>query len=501
MGSVSLFSLFALGLDVHKIRVEVDVSPGLPAFHVVGLTDTVVQESKDRIRAAFTNSGFTFPRGKVIVNLAPANLHKTGSSFDLPIALGILLAEKMIPPLASEAFFIGELGLDGSIRNTEGTFLFAQWALAHAKELYIAKDALPFAYMRCPQPSTHGARTLLELVTTLRTRTQNTLPNPSATNTITSHSSDYIDLSDIVGHRTAKRALEIAAVGKHHLCLWGSPGTGKSMLAKALQGILPSLTDSQWSDLQRIHSIRTSIEPHASLSYERPFRAPHHTTSSAALIGGGSFPRPGEVSLAHHGILFLDELAEFPRGHIDQLRQPLSEKTITIGRAKYTHTFPADFQLVAATNPCPCGYYGDVEVPCTCLETTRKKYIGKISGPILDRIDLHVHVRRQALVQTKQTDQPESTTDVRKRVLAAQTFAQAHNTQSTALTLKTISNFTFDAEPLHEATLLAQTNNLSVRSFIKLLRIARTIANLELSLTVKKPHLEEAWSFKSPLVF
>lgn len=270
------------------------------------------------------------------------------------------------------------------------------------------------------------------------------------------------------------------------------------MLAKALQGLMPPLTDSEWTEVQEVHCVRPALRAHQPYEFARPFRAPHHTISAAALIGGGPYPRPGEISLAHRGILFLDELAEFPRGHIDQLRQPLSEARITIGRAKHTCTFPAAFQLVGATNPCPCGYFGDLEVPCTCLETARKRYVGKLSGPVLDRIDVHMPIRRQALTLSAHTP-TETSAAVQLRTIAARAFEQAHLPARATLSLKTIESFFFEPAALRTTYERARAAHYSPRSLLKLLSIARTIANLDACMDVKKPHLDEAWSFKTPV--
>lgn len=500
MASVSLFSLFAHGLNIHEIRVEVDISSGLPGFHIVGLAGTVVQESKDRIRAALVNSGFEWPRGKITVNLAPADLHKISSSFDLPIALGILTAQKLLPATIMQRFFIvGELGLNGSIRGLRHMFLFAEWAARQEKALILPPEAVPLLQHVSSSPSSpcfYGAHFLQDLVTSLKTHSLVPLGVHDASSHTPQSPEDFI-LDGIVGHTHAKRGLEIAAVGRHHMCLWGPPGAGKTVLARGLHELLPALMPKEARDVRRIHSLRAQSALSGELT--RPFRAPHHSVSLAALLGGGTSPMPGEISLAHHGILFLDELAEFPRGHIDALRQPLADAIISIGRAKYTCTFPAYFQLIAATNPCPCGYYGDLEVPCTCYDTTRAKYLSKLSGPLLDRIDLHLHIRRQPAKALLDSRAAPYTSSARDRISTAQHFRATRPHAHISISIKELSLFHVAPNALAEASRLADARMLSGRSLLKLLSVARSVADLELSELVKKPHLEEAWSFKEPI--
>jgi magnesium chelatase family protein len=430
------------------------------------------------------------------VNLAPADLHKVSSLFDLPITLGILTAQHVLSVASvAKLYFAGELGLDGAIRGTRHMFLFAEWADRLGKSLVLPSEAAPLLSPSA-RAQLYSENSLRALVSALRLGFLSPVhcgtPSPFAP------PEPDLGLDGVVGHAHAKRGLEIAAAGGHHVCLWGPPGAGKTLLARGFESILPPLSSDAASEVRRIYSLRAQDRLSPLTTLRRPFRAPHHSTTLTALLGGGASPTPGEISLAHHGVLFLDEFAEFPRGHIEALRQPLTERSITIGRAKYTCTLPARFQLIAATNPCPCGYYGDIATPCQCYDTTRKKYLSKISGPLLDRIDIHLHIRRQGAKSLIAPSSAPYTEAARERIVSAHEFRALQPYHNVTLSTKQIPLFKFDRSTLEAATALADTHALSGRSLLKLLGIARTIADLELCVAVKKPHLEEAWSFKEP---
>ncbi len=477
MGSVARTLGCALwGLDTALVTVEADVSNGLPSFTIVGLPDTAVQEARERVRAAIRNAGFEFPLRRVTVNLAPVERRKEGSGFDLAIALAILRATDQLT-VDPEGLCLGELGLDGTVRAVRGTMPRVRRACAAGIDrAYVATENAVEAAASGIETIAFG--TLAAAVAHLdgATRVAPTVPLPVG-------ASPYAgpDLADIVGQETPKRALELAAAGAHNLLFVGPPGTGKTLLARAFPGILPPLEIEDAMAASAIHSVAGLIDPDRPILSTPPFRAPHHTASRLSLVGGGTPPRPGEVSLAHGGALFLDELVEFSPKVLETLREPLEEGAITISRAGATATYPARFILVGAMNPCPCGHAGDPAVACSCLPEAVERYRNRLSGPILDRIDLRVHVPRVPYERLRDETRAESSSAVRARVSAARERMRARSKRPNAelgpAALRRHCRLD-DAGDALIATAM-QARRLSPRAYHRLLRVARTAADLD----------------------
>ena len=485
------------GIQAPAVTVEVHVSGGLPRFSVVGLPETTVQESKDRVRSALINCQFEFPRRRITVNLGPADLRKQGSRFDLPIAIGILAATGQIPKSGLDAYeFTGELALSGEIRSIQGALPFAlatcfcQRALilpyANAKEAGLASNAVIF-------PAKHllDVRAHLSGDKLLSPYIPEELGLPIEL--------EQPDMVDVLSQHHAKRALEIAAAGQHSLLMTGPPGTGKSMLANRLPGILPDMTEAESLEVAAIQSICESFD--YTTWRTRPFRSPHHTTSCVALVGGGSPPSPGEISRAHYGVLFLDELPEFSRAALEALREPLETGHVTIARATYHLLFPAKFQLVAAMNPCPCGFYGQADGRCHCPQTQIQRYQTRISGPLLDRMDLHVNVpllAKGSLSATTAGFVGETTAVIKARVSKARQIQLERSGQVNArLTEKELKKTcrlcTADQELLEDAM---EKFKLSARAYHRILKVARSMADLAGDLEIKSQYLMEALSYR-----
>ena len=502
----TVFSTALIGLNAAKVEVEVDIRRGLPSFMIVGLPDAAVRESRDRVAAAIKNTQLSFPGDhRITVNLAPADLRKEGPFYDLPIAIGILAASQQIwPKLLEGSLLIGELSLDGTLRPAKGVLLVAALArdLGYQRVFVPAVNAVEAALL--PDIEVYPVQSLGHLVGHL---TGLQPIDPLATQPMTQSAepvSYSADFADIMGQEHVKRALEVAAAGGHNLAMTGPPGTGKTLLAKALPTILPPMTVDESLEVTKIYSVAGYLPADTPLIRHRPFRSPHHTVSYAGLVGGGAWPRPGEISLAHRGVLFLDELPEFGQKLIEVLRQPLEgyPREIAISRASGTITFPANFMLITAQNPCPCGYYGDPTHPCSCSNMIVTRYQKRISGPLLDRIDIHVDVPRVDFEKLTQRRGGEKSAEVRVRVSRARE-RQSQRFQGTHL----LCNAEMGPSEVRELCQLDETGkrlmksamaqmNLSARSFHRLLKLARTIADLSGSEAITPAHLAESLQYR-----
>ncbi|MBX8465295.1 YifB family Mg chelatase-like AAA ATPase [Deinococcus sp. RIT780] len=488
-------SVALIGVDAVPVEVEVDVSPGLPAFTVVGLPDQAVSEARERVRAAVRNAGLPFPAARITVNLAPADLRKEGPLYDLPIALGLLAAQDLLPAAALAGTLVaGELALDGSLRPISGAVNLALLAAQLGLPALLPLGNAPEAALIEGVP-VFGAGTLAEAARHLGgSHPLPVTPAPEAQGP----EDTLLDLADLKGQSGARRALEIAVAGGHNLLMVGSPGSGKTMLARRAPGLLPPLTRAEALEVTRIHSAAGLLASRGRLNLGAPFRAPHHTVSDAGLIGGGGVPRPGEVSLAHRGLLFLDEFPEFSRKALETLRQPLEDGAVVISRARATVQYPARFQLIAAMNPCPCGHLGDPEKACVCTPSERMRYAARLSGPLLDRIDLTVRVPRLTLEELTRAPEPEPTAPVRSRVAAARERMLARqggrNADLGGQALR--QHAPLAAGPEGFARAAAKQLGLTGRGYDRLLRVARTVADLAGSPDIRETHLAEAVTYR-----
>lgn len=493
-----------VGIDARIVEAEIDVINSLPNISIVGLPDNAVSEAKERIRSAIKNSGFTFPRGRVVINLAPADIKKEGTYFDLPMAVGILLEEGLIETEnIKNCAFIGELSLDGSLRGVNGILpLVSELESKNIETIFVPQENAKEAALT-GGGNIIGINHLRDIVSHF---TDSPIP-PTKVDIqeyLNSQEDDYIyDFKDVKGQEKAKKALEIAAAGGHNLLMTGSPGSGKTLMAKCIPSILPPLELSEAFELTKIYSIAGLLSPDKPLMNKRPFRTVHHTASANGIIGGGINPKPGEITLAHRGVLFLDEMVEFPRNVLETLRQPLEDGEIVISRTKMSIKYPAHFMLVGAMNPCPCGFLGDKEKQCTCSDTQIQRYQSRLSGPLLDRIDLVINVPRLTTDELIQKGESEPSAKIRERIVRARKIqAQRYKNDgiltNSELTTKLIKKYCVLSDKCTEILkFAAQKYNLSGRKYNRILKLARTIADLDNSENITELHISQALQYKS----
>ena len=494
-----------VGIDAIDVTVEVNVASGGLGLFIVGLPDNTIKESHERIQAAFENSGFKLLAKKTVVNLAPANLRKEGSQYDLAIAIGILIAtEQIVSDMLEDSMFIGELSLNGRLRAVTGVLpLVAMARERGVKRVFMPEDNISEGAV-VDGIECIGVSSLLQVCEILSGR----MPYVATTCNTTEYEEvlcgEYAeDFADVKGQAYVKRALEIAAAGGHNVIMVGAPGSGKTMLARRMPTIMPPMTIEEALETTKIHSVAGKIGTHKGLMTSRPFRAPHHLASQVALIGGGQSPQPGEVSLANNGILFLDEMPEFGRNVLEVLRQPLEDRHITISRAKYSVEYPANFTLIASMNPCPCGYYNHPTKECTCSAAAVHRYMAHISGPLMDRIDIHIEVVPVSIAEMNTTQRAESSAEISRRVVAARNIQQQRfagldihcNAMMNSSMLRTFAPLSRECSELLERAMTRL--NLSARAYDRVIKVARTIADLEGCANIEPQHISEAIGYRS----
>lgn len=500
-----IYSSATVGIDAYLIEVETNIEKQIPSFTIVGLPDNAVKESRERVTAAIKNSRFDFPKRKITVNLAPADIKKEGSSFDLPIAIGLLAAVgKIDGRLLEDSLFLGELSLNGKLRSIKGVLSIT----VEAKRKKLKRIILPSESAKeasiVDGIDVYGIDNLEEVIDFLNTQNGKGKIVTNKEDIFSDVNTYHLNFSDVKGQENVKRALEVAAAGAHNILMIGPPGSGKTMLAQRIPTILPPMTFDEALETTKIHSVAGIIPKDQALITERPFRSPHHTISDAALVGGGSFPRPGEVSFAHYGVLFLDELPEFKKNVLEVLRQPLENSRVTVSRSKLSLEFPANFMLAAAMNPCPCGYFTDPNKECTCAPPQIQRYMARISGPLLDRIDIHIEVPAVKYKELSAETKSESSSTVRDRVIKAREiqikrFSDIpHIFNNGDMGSKEVRQYCKLDSAGSELLKMAMTKlGLSARAYDRILKVSRTIADLNNSENILSRHISEAIQYRS----